>query len=278
MAWNYVNKLHTVILRSTNQQSATDAGLLYVPPSFTQPGAPPGRDVQRMTGLIIRRAELLNITAATDLGLGFRIANRYWRAGNTDGTTFTEDTADAQDLGASDFTIGANTAAGNTTNFTVLSTIPFDWVSINIGTAEVDDVPTAIDHSLQYSNSAGTGWTAYTAGYLNNFELTNTVLATGAREFVWTAPSDWGKVVSLAGLPTGYYAWSITTAGATAGDTAALGTAMEIGTMRTVTAVAANTLYAFDFAQMLLAEADAVVAFFDQANANNRVTVEVTTG
>lgn len=277
MAWNYVNKLQTVILRSTNQQSATGAGLIYQPPTMTQPGAPSGTVGQPLLGLTIRRFELLNNVSNSNIGIGFRIHNSYWRAGIYDGTTFTEDTTDAQDLGANDFIIGADGVAADTTEFIILSTIPFDWFSINVGTAEAGGTPT-IDHSLQYSNSAGTGFTAYTGGYLNNFQLTNTVIGAGAREFVWAAPNDWGKTTTLTGLPVGYYALQITSNQAEAGNTAALGTAMEIGTMRVASQVAADTIYASDSAQMSLAEADAVVAFFSNNDPDNRVTIEVTTG
>jgi hypothetical protein len=280
MSWNHVKRLHTVIFRSTNQQSATGAGLIYEAPTLSQPGQAPNSLPQRMTGLALRRFELLYSGGGTsNVGIGFRLHNNFWRVGNYDGTTFVEDTADAQNLTANDFTIGANGTTGNTTFFTILSTIPFDWFSINVGTAEVDaGGATVPDHSLRYSNAAGTGWTNFTAGFLNNFELTNTVIGTGAREFIWAAPTDWGRTAAaLTGLPVGYYAMQITSQQLEAGDTAALGNAMEVGTMLVAEALAANGIYAKDWTTMGLAEGDAVVAYFGTADANNRVEVEVTT-
>jgi len=269
---NQITAGYPRILRSTLQQ--TNEGLIYVPPTLQIPNtAGTGQSAHRH-GLRIQSFELHNrAAAAISVGIGFRIANKFWRVGTYDGTTFTEDTADAQDIGAGDFALGVDET---TDSFVVLSTIKHSWVSINVGTAEVD-AGAAVDHTVEYTNFAGTGWTVVGTGasYADQFTLTNTVIDTGAREFVWAPPDNWGKITGLTGLPNGYYGWRITTAQNGAGDTAALGNAMEIGYMLPVEAVADNGTYEGEDINFWMPEADAVVAFFSTANAGNRVYVEV---
>ena len=286
MSWNVINKVQTGILRTTDQQSATDAGLLYTAPSYTihstgeRGGTASVAEVTKMTGLALRRFRLFNSTGSTlTLGIGYRLHNRYWKCGVTDGTTFTDDTADAQDLGTSDVIIGADTATGNTTEFVIFSPIPFNWFSMNIGTAEVDDGADHIDHVMQFSDAAGTGWTtiATTGSYLDNLTLTNTPIPTGAREFAWPGNPAWGRVVSLGGIPAGNYAMRIETADAVAADTAALANTIEVGTMIFKEGVLTNTAWVEELIQFKQHEADAVVAFFSTADPLNTVYAEVTT-
>ena len=286
MSWNVINKVQTGILRTTNQQSATDAGLLYTAPSYTihstgeRGGTASVAEVTKMTGLAIRRFKVFNSAGGTlTVGIGYRLHNRYWKCGVTDGTTFTDDTADAQDLGANDVIIGANDADGNSTEFVIFSPIPFNWFSMNVGTAEVNAAGD-VDHLMQFSDAAGTGWTtiATTGSYLDNLTLTNTVIGAGAREFAWPGNPAWGRVVSLGGIPAGNYAMRIETAALDATDTAATVNAIEVGTMIFKEGILTNTSWdSGDMVQFKQHEADAVVAFFSTADPLNTVYAEVTT-
>jgi hypothetical protein len=228
-------------------------------------------------GIAIRRFELYNRSGGlADVGIGFRLANRYWVAGQfTDAGVFAYDTDNAQDVGANDFILGAD---ATNDGFVIAARIPFNWFSINVGTAEVD-AGAAVDHAVRYSNTAGTGWTALGSGaaYLDQFTLTNTVIGTGAREFIWDPPADWGKVTSLGGIPEGFYAINITAAALGVGDTAALATSVEIGTMRVAEDIVNNGMYAYELANFVEPMADAIVAYFSTASAANRVYAEVTT-
>lgn len=281
MSWNIVQQAQNVILRGTRQQTAV--GLLWQPPGLDVVTVSPITGaISRATfreGMAIRRFELHNRSGgAASVGIGFRLNNRCWVAGKFTGAgVFTDDTVDAQDAGTSDFILGTDAANDG---FVIASSQPFSWFSINVGTAEVDAGGAAVpDHGVQYSDSAGTGWTALGAGsaFTDNFTLANTVIATGAREFVWMPPSDWGKVVSLGGIPVGYYAVNVTTAQAEASDTAALATSVEVGTLMVVEAVADNGIWEQELATMREPMADALVAYFSVANAGNRVYAEVTT-
>jgi len=279
MGWETVNKSQDVILRATRQQTAT--GLLWQPPSrevitvshMTQA-------ISRFTeraGIGLRRFTVHNRSGSTaTLGIGFRLANPYWGAGQfTSGGVFADDTADAQDAGTSDFAMGAD---ATNDGFVIWADIPFSWFSINVGAAEVD-AGGGVDHAVQYSDVAGTGWTALGTGgpFLDQFTLTNTVIATGAREFLWTPPADWGKVVSLGGIPVGKYAINVTSAGLGVGDTTALATAMEVGTMIALESFVDNGIMAQDNMAYSQPLADGVVAYFSTANAGNSIWMEVTT-
>lgn len=281
MGMTTVHKSYPVVLRGTNQQSATDAGLLWTPPGYSHrttsvlTGAQSAFTMRE--GCAIRRYDLHNRSGgAASVGIGFRLANRYWRAGQfTAAGVFTDDTEDAQDLGANDFILGADAANDG---FLILSEIPLSWVSINVGTAEVDAAGADLDHAVSYSNAAGTGWTALGANatLTDQFTTTNAVWGAGALEFVCLPPADWGKVTGISSVPNGYYALRVMAASTAAGDTAALATAIEVGTLRAIEAVADNALSSADELEWQEHLADAVVAYFSTANAGNYVMVEVT--
>lgn len=281
MGWNTLTKAQDVILRGTRQQTAV--GLLWQPPGLeVRTVSPITGAISTATfreGMILRRFELHNRSGSTaSVGIGYRLTNRSWVAGQfTAGGVYTDDTAAAQDAGANDFILGADAVNDG---FVIASPVPFSWFSVNVGTAEVDAGGAAVpDHAVKYSDSAGTGWTAVDAAsvFTNQFALTNAVIATGAREFVWMPPSDWGQVVSLGGIPPGWRAIYVTTAQSEAGDTAALATAIEVGTLLAVEAVADNGIYEQELTTMQEPLADALVAYFSVAGAGNRVYAEVTT-
>jgi len=281
MAWNTLNFNQATLLRGTNQQSATGDGLIWQPPGITAKSVSstgvPTSFVSR-EGCAIRRFEMHNRSGgAAFVGVGFRLQNRFWRAGQWDDSeaiAYIEDTTDAQDLGASDFAL--ETATVNNDGFVIVSTVPFGWVSINVGTAGVDGAG-ATDRAVRYSNLAGTAWVSLgtNASYSDTFTSTDTVWAAGENIFVWRPPLDWGRVTSLTGVPAGMYAINVRSTTA-ADTTAARATAIEVGTLIPVEAVADNGIYENENSTFHQYEADAVVAYFGTANAGNGGYVEVT--
>ena len=270
------------ILRGTNQQ--TEQNLVYLPPEETLHGQGSATQsagaplVRRMTGLIIRAFELNNRTAGSAIcGIGYRTANRFWSVGRlTAGDVYTDVTANAQ---SSTLTFTLGTDAANDA-IIITSVYPFDWVSINITTAEVD-AGLAVDHTVTYSNFAGTGWSTPTAAEIfmtDTVTRTNVAWPTGELRFVWRRPADWGKIVAITGLTTpfaGRYAVRFTTAEIGVGDTAAIATGMEIGTMvGTADTAATNTIYAAEDIMAPSVEGEAVMTFFSVADAGNTAYVE----
>lgn len=278
MSWNILNKSYPDVLRSTNQQ--TTAALLWQPPGITaQSVSSTGVTTSFISreGIAIRRFELHNRSGGVaSVGIGFRLQNRFWVAGQWDDSeavAYLDDTTDAQDAGASDFALESLV---NNDGFVIASPVPFAWVSINVGTAGVDGAAST-DRLVRYSNAAGTGWTALGANatYTDIFTSVNTVYAAGANEFVWQPPADWGQVVSLNSIPPGMYALNIRSTDAP-DTTAALATTIEVGTMLVVEAVADNGIYENELTTYSEAKADGLVAYFSTANAGNRVYCEVT--
>lgn len=278
-----IRKSYPAVLRGTNQQSATDAGLLWTPPGYSHEVVSPITGTRSTylsrEGCAIRRFSLHNRSGSTiNMGIGFRLANQYWRAGQfTAAGVYTDDTTDAQDLGANDFPLGADAVNDG---FLILSEVPLGWVSINVGTAEVDSAGGDLDHAVTYSNAAGDGWTALgtNAALTDQFTTTNAVYGTGALEFVWFPPSDHGKVTNISSVPNGFYALRIMAASTGAGDTAGLATAIEVGTFAAlVESNIDNSLLNETWTTAHEHRADAIVAYFSTANAGNYVSAEVAT-
>ena len=199
----------------------TDNGLLWTPSTQVNPRGGAG----------IGGWEIHNRSSATvNYGIGFRIANTAWVAGQYThaGTTFTDDTTDAQDAGATDFALETLT---DNDGFIVACKYPFNALSINIGTAGAGATPSV--HDMAYSNLAGTGWTTLTT--TNAFVAPVAVWAAVSTPVIWVPPADWGNVAAngaapFDNIPVGYYAIRIraTTANAGAGLVAAVATAMEV--------------------------------------------------
>ena len=269
------------ILRGTNQQ--TEQNLVYLPPqetlhgqgSATQAAGAPLR--RRMTGLIIRAFELNNRTAGSAVvGIGYRTANRFWSVGRLTGGVYTDLTTAAQGT-TSTITLGVD---ADNVDVVITSVYPFDWVSLNVTTAEVD-AGLAVDHTVEYSNFAGTGWSTVTAAEIfmtDTVTRTNVAWPLGELRFVWRRPADWGKIVTIAGLTgpfAGRYAVRFTTAAIGVGDTAAIATGMELGSMvGTADTTATNTIYAAEDIMAPSVEGEAVMAFFSVADGGNTVYVE----
>ena len=282
MAWNHINASYPQILRGILQQ--TTAGLLYVAPTYTTPGAPGSAGVaQTMTGLALRRFSLNNRAATANCGIGFRWANKYWKAGQlvaADTPDFTDDTTDAQDLPAAtaDFDLMNTTASDG---WAVHSDRQFSWVSVRIETSSAGAGMTV---TADYSDTAGTGWTAMVEAAATLEPSGNTLLTIDGEQYtdgdermiVFTPPNDWGKTAAggLDGIPEGRYAMRFLNNVST---TAAVASAIEVGSMVATEQVV--TLTEFSDNNMTYSDpyADAVVAFFSIANAGNRVRAEVTT-
>lgn len=272
---------YPVILRGTNQQTAT--GLIWAAPTYTGTarGTLPDTATLRSDGIALGNFELHNRAAATiAVAIGVRIPNRFWRYGLwTDAsTTVTDDTTDAQSTAASDAALETTT---DNDGYVILSRVKFNGVSIRVGTASSGG---SAVRAVRFSNSAGTGWNAAPANLFAQTAATGNY-STGENVVVFAPPYDWGKSSSLAtSLPDGYYAMNVrSTTAPTA--TAGVATAIEVFQLFfTTEGVADNTSLSKDFgAKDCLMGWDAteglvgdgLVAFFGTANDQNRVTVQV---
>lgn len=278
MAYNLVRKNHPDVLRRAGHHQ-TDTGLLWVPPGMRHRFASGSAYTTERNGLIVKRFELSNRSGnVASVGIGFRLQNRYWNMGrfSSDGTTFTNLTSSAQSTG----TVTLQVTGADQTGFILGGLVPFDWVSVNITTAETDaGGATVPDHVVQYSNAAGDGWTALgaNAATTDGFTLTNTVYAAAATNFVWHAPSDWGAWTSTV-LPLDYYYVRFDSAQREASDVAAIATGIEIGTMLSIEALADNGIWEMEHVDLWEPKGDGLVGYFSTANAGNRLYAEVTTG
>lgn len=266
MAFNNINQSITESFRSTFQQ--TEQGLLYVAPKIRV-----GTIDEAMSGLAMKRFEIHNRNAAAqDGGIGFRWSNKHWMAGQWTevGSIFTNDTADAQDLGADDFALETTTVNDG---FIILAARPFSWVSINVTTT---GAATANTHETSYSNFAGTGWTTVEAVSIWSDTFTNAAdYVAGEIRFIWNAPADWGKVVSIGSVPAGYYALRVRAT--VAAGAAALAGSIEVGSIYGIDSIATNGIYENEQAQYYDPYADAVVGYFASGLGDNFFRAEVTT-
>lgn len=151
-------------------------------------------------GIAVHRALVENDAAgAVTVGIGARLANGKWDAGQWTQatTTFTDDTTDAQDAGASDFPL--HVAGTNNDGHLIACLEPFSAVLYDIGTAFVDTDGGATE---EWSYWDGTQFTAFTP-------LARTAnpmfAATGRNEMLFQPPADWATATStqITGLATG---------------------------------------------------------------------------
>ena len=271
-----------------------DTGVLFQPPSVVsnQAGGTPTRGTARFPGMSIGFYELHNRSGSTGvLGLGVRLPNNLWIAGqwvDAAGTPFTADTADAQSETAGDFVLETLT---NNDGYVVASPVPFNAWSIDVATASVG---AGAVRAVRYTNAAGDGWTALTNPFILD-GASGVLAATGTTHaneglVVVAPPVEWGRTATggLSGIPEGLYAMNVraTTAPAT---TAAIADSISLYRLYFLTeAVADNASDAQDFGakDFVMAEdwhttrdaiyyGDALVALFETANPQNRVTVQV---
>ncbi len=149
-------------------------------------------------------------------GIAVRLPVDLWVAGQWthSSTTFVDDTTDAQDAGTSDFAIGTTT---NNDGFAVFCDVPFNVMSVVIGTAASGGTP---EWDLAYTVAGGT-WTTITNAFVSP-----SFTATGEQLVWWVGPQDWAVSESGHGtdVPVGQYGIRIraTTAGSSAGGSATL--------------------------------------------------------
>ena len=277
--WNTIDAAYPYRLRGTQQQ--TDNGLLWTPPSYrvNQAGGAPTTATLLSQGLALGYVNLHNRSGgAAVLGIGVRIPNRYWVAGQwTDaaGTPFADDTPDAQSTTASDFPLETLTGSDG---YVIASRVPFNAISLNVGTASVDGSPV---RAVRYSNTAGDGWTDFANLFVQ--DAATGQYSTGEQVAVWSPPTDWGRTQSggLSGIPAGLYAVNVraTTAPTT---TAGSATSMEIARLYLLTeAIADNGSLERAPAVgeiKMIPEGDALVALFSgTVNNQNTLTALVRT-
>lgn len=159
----------------------TDA--LYVPPSMT---------ILSRTSTACRMAlgycRIVNRSGGTVLvGVAGRIDRTRWRAGQSSSptgplgvSTYTDDTADAQDSDDDDFPLETT---GADTGFLVGSADPFNLLAVRVTTASVGG---GAVRAIHYPTAAGT-WAAITNPLVI---VPNGVWATGARLIWWQRPPD----------------------------------------------------------------------------------------
>ena len=280
--YNVIRVLQDVKLRGTDQQVNNELlarGAQYSLPGHPQqlsgatvPSIPVYTDFYPRGAMAIKSYSLQNRSASIiSMGIGFKLRNDQWKAGFwTDATpAFADDSYDAKSSVASDFPM--ETAGTNNDGFVILSSVKWDWLSINVGTANV----ASSSRACRYSNAAGTGWVDVPAAGISLDELTGSgdTITTGENLFVWTPPQDWGKVTVLSGITgDGYYAFNCRSTLAPA-TTAASATAIEIGTLPIlVDSVGSGGTISDAGVHIWEPYGDAIVAFFSVANAGNRVS------
>ena len=276
----------------------TDLGLIWRPPSYRAmprlgSGTQSTAATLRIPGCAVGYFSIHNRSAASSvLGLGMRIPNELWRAGQwTDATaTYTDDTDDAQDTGTADFALETLT---NNDGHVIFSRVPFNAVSYDIGTASVAGVSMA--HDLAYSDEEGDGWVTLTNPFINDFgttsiPVTGTTIANEAL-IVFDVPSRWGRTTSTgaatlaANAPIGFYGFRVRATDAP--DTAAVADSLSLYRIYFLTeAVADNGTLSQDFGAKDFVMAwdhlnpgelygDAMVVLFQTADPGNRVIVQV---
>lgn len=276
---NSVNASYPLHLRGTYPQ--TDTGLLWKPPGWTQrtgAGATLS-DYTHRCGIRIGAFEIHNRSGGNaNVGIGFRINNRFWGAGTmpTGGATFVP-VAAYQSRVATLF--GEDGATAVNSGVVIYSAVPFSWVSANLTTAEVDVGGGAVpDHKVYYWNSTGWAEITTTDAFHDDFTKANTVWVAEEKVFAWQPYVDWLPYNGTIGdIPQGSYCLRFTTADGAAADTAALATGIEIGTGLFLDTLADNAIWENESTNFKCAEADAIVAFFSVASPMSRVYAEVET-
>jgi hypothetical protein len=196
-------------------------------------------------------------------GIAVRLPIDLWTAGQwvDSTTTYTDDTTDAQDA-ANDFALGTTT---NNDGFAIFCEVPFNVVSVVVGTAATDTPPI---YALEYTLAGGT-W-----GTITNAFVAPDFTATGEHLIWFAIPQDWA--VSEAGhgtgVPVGQYGIRVrhTTAPAAEGGSATL---LMLGNCLYPTeAIADNkvALVTMEGETPCLPQGDALVAVISVTNNQNR--------
>jgi len=221
--------------------------------------------------------------AACVVGIGGRLPASLWSAGLWDdsayaaGTVFVDDTTDWQDAGTGDFLLG--TTSTNNDGFLISCSVPFNIVSIVVGTAASGGSPA---FSLHYSiESTDTGFSS-NWGTISNPYVAPLFTSTGEQLIWFEPPTDWAAVTSTTAIinrhgdtvPSGY---SILVKQTTAGSVSAgLGNIGVLGRMLlTMENVADNSvLNNIGGKELYLPpQCDALCAAISTANSQNRASV-----
>lgn len=208
---------------------------------------------------------------AANIGIGVRIPTTMWKAGQWvhATTTYTDDTTDFQDAGASDAALETLT---NNDGFLVSSTKQFNALCINVGTASVG-VPVRV---LEYSSGTST-WTAIT-NYIS-FAGASAVYPTGENVIVWVPPANWAVMAAGhgTGVTVGHY--GIRVRATTASGTAGLASTMSVHRLYFLTeGLADNNLIDVPLGGMYFPmdlQGEALVSYISTVNNQNRVTALV---
>ena len=237
------------------------------------------------TQFVLKSAEVQNRSGSTSaVGIGGRLPIALWEAGHWDqsdyaaGTVYTDDTVDAQDAGTSDFALG--TISVNDDGFVIGCDVPFNIVSVMVGTATLDGSPV---FDLAYTiATAGTGES-------NNFKviinpLVAPLFTSTGEQLIWFAiPTDWVAVTAATavvdrhgkGMPEKFcLRIRQTTAGTTAiGDASLLILGHMVNSLENLADNNGATWGASESEFTLLPQCDAIAAAISTANNQNLATV-----
>ena len=183
--------------------------------------------------------ELQNRSASsTALAFVGFLPDSYWRAGQwvAVGTTYTDDTTDAQDADTDDFPLETTTVNDG---FIVGAIYPFGAISVDCTTAGSGTAPA---HTIEFWN--GTAWTTIAAaGMLVDIPRTALDWPLGENLVLFDPPPNWAKGGSGTGTPANLYNIRIVRTNAVQA-TAALARRIYVGlTLFSVDAAAANGSY-----------------------------------
>ena len=214
-------------------------------------------------------ASIQNRSGSTShIGIGVRLGTALWKAGQwVDATTtYTDDTTDFQDVGASDAALETTT---NSDGFIVSSTRLFNALAIDVGTASVG-VPVRV---LEYSSGTAT-WTAITN--FISFAGSSAVFGVGENVIVWIPPANWAVMAAGhgTGVTVGHYGIRIRTT--TASTTAGVASTLSVHRLYfLLEGLADNNLHEIPLGGMYFPmelSGEALVSYISTLNNQNRVT------
>lgn len=220
--------------------------------------------------LIFKEMQLENNTGGDiTVGVGFKLDNSRWKFGQWDDSetaSYTDDTTDAQDAGASD---AALTTTTNNDGFVVQSLDKFGCVILQVGTAE------AGSPVYEYTYWNGSSWaTLSTLSVSSAYTVAEHLI-------LFSPPQDWAALASgdtpvdTDGLTAGYYA--IRMRATTAPTTAPLATQIWVAKLFDhLKVLSTNTeynSYVEDDNGILLNGGESIIPIFSSSNADNHVKV-----
>lgn len=209
-------------------------------------------------------------TAAMKMGVGFKIANARWLAGQwvqastpkiTDGTT------DAQSTATGDFGLFTTTNNGG---FVIQALDKFGIVGLSVSTAASGGSPV---YEYMYWN--GSAYATLTLVETPSWS------STGEKTIAFVPPIDWatnsGTAVSSDGLTTGYYSIRVraTTASSSAGGTASIAWVAKLYDFKANVSDTAvlNAIPEDSDRGIVLQGGESIIPYFETAHADNSVSV-----